>query len=129
MVREVPMSSDLIAVTGATGALGGRVARRLAGAGVSTRLIVRDTARAPDLSAAQVIPTGGYSDRVGLRAALDGVDTLLLVSATESADRVDLHTGAVDAAIEAGVRRIVYVSFVGAGPHATFTFARDHWHT
>ncbi len=29
----------------------------------------------------------------------------------------------------AGVSRIVYVSFVGAGPYATFTFARDHWHT
>jgi uncharacterized protein YbjT (DUF2867 family) len=36
---------------------------------------------------------------------------------------------AVDAAVAAGVKRIVYSSFVGAAPDATFTFARDHWHT
>ncbi len=29
----------------------------------------------------------------------------------------------------AGVERIVYLSFLGASPEATFTFARDHWHT
>jgi uncharacterized protein YbjT (DUF2867 family) len=31
--------------------------------------------------------------------------------------------------VAAGVRRIVYTSLVGAAPGATFTFARDHWHT
>jgi NAD(P)H dehydrogenase (quinone) len=41
--------SDLIAVTGATGVVGGRVARRLADLGVAQRLVVRDPARAPDL--------------------------------------------------------------------------------
>jgi uncharacterized protein YbjT (DUF2867 family) len=40
-----------------------------------------------------------------------------------------LHKTAVDAAAAAGVRRIVYTSFVGAAPDATFTFARDHFHT
>jgi NAD(P)H dehydrogenase (quinone) len=39
------------------------------------------------------------------------------------------HTTAVDAALAAGVERIVYVTFLGAAPDATFTFARDHWHT
>ena len=29
----------------------------------------------------------------------------------------------------AGVRRIVYLSFVGAAVDATFTLARDHWAT
>ena len=29
----------------------------------------------------------------------------------------------------AGVRRIVYLSFLGAAPDATFTLARDHWAT
>jgi NAD(P)H dehydrogenase (quinone) len=121
--------SGLIGVTGATGALGGRVARRLADAGVAQRLLVRDAARAPDLPGAEIVPAGGYGDRSGMRAALGGVETLLLVSATEAADRVALHAAAVDAAVAAGVSRIVYVSFVGAGPYATFTFARDHWHT
>ncbi len=35
----------------------------------------------------------------------------------------------VDAVVAAGVRRIVYTSFVGAAPDCTFTFGRDHFHT
>jgi uncharacterized protein YbjT (DUF2867 family) len=40
-----------------------------------------------------------------------------------------LHKATVDAVVAAGVRRIVYTSLMGAAPGATFTFARDHWHT
>jgi NAD(P)H dehydrogenase (quinone) len=41
-----------IAVTGATGKLGGRVPRRLADAGITQRLLVRDLARPPRLDGA-----------------------------------------------------------------------------
>src|SRR5690606_33091327 len=58
-----------------------------------------------------------------------GIATLFLVSAHEDPDRVGLHTRTVDAAVAAGVTRIVYNSFLNAGPESTFTFARDHWHT
>lgn len=64
-----------------------------------------------------------------MRAALAGVRTFLFVSASESRDRADQQRAVVRAAVEAGVRRIVYVSFVGAGPECTFTFGRDHWWT
>jgi uncharacterized protein YbjT (DUF2867 family) len=117
-----------IAVTGATGGLGGRVARLLAERGVPLRLVVRDPRRAPVLPAAEVV-AGSYDDPAGLRAALDGIETLLLVSATEHPDRIALHASAVGAAAAAGVARIVYTSFLGAAPDSTFTFARDHWHT
>jgi NAD(P)H dehydrogenase (quinone) len=119
----------VIAVTGATGGLGGRVAARLAEHGVPQRLLVRDAARAPDLPRAEVVTFGGYDDPGGLRAALDGVDTLLLVSAAEHPDRVSLHRRGVDAAVAAGVAHIVYTSFQGAAPDSTFTFGRDHFHT
>src|SRR5215216_3319940 len=122
------MSTDgLIAVTGATGGLGGRVARRLAGRGVAQRLVVRDAARAPELDGAEVA-VATYGDGEAMRRALDGVATILLVSASEAADRVKLHTTAVDAAVAAGVERVVYTSFFGAAPDCTFTFGRDHWH-
>jgi NAD(P)H dehydrogenase (quinone) len=117
-----------LAVTGATGELGGRVARRLSGRGVAQRLVVRDPARAPELPGAEVAQAT-YGDGEAMRRALDGVATLLLVSASEDAERVRLHTTAVDAAVAAGVERIVYVSFLACAPDATFTFARDHWHT
>jgi len=118
----------LIAVTGATGELGGRIARRLAERGVDQRVVVRDPARAPDLPGAEAV-VAEYGNVGGLRDALDGVDTLMFVSASETLGRVALHRGVLDAAVTAGVRRIVYTSFVGAAPEATFTFARDHWHT
>jgi NAD(P)H dehydrogenase (quinone) len=117
-----------LAVTGATGEVGGRVARRLAGRGVAQRLVVRDPARAPSLPGVEVAQAA-YGDGEAMRRALDGVATLLLVSASEDAERVRLHTTAVDAAVAAGVERIVYLSFLACAPDATFTFARDHWHT
>lgn len=119
---------ELIAVTGATGGVGGRVARRLAAAGAAQRLVVRDPARAPELPGAE-IAQASYEDTAAMRAALAGARTLFLVSASEHPDRIGLHRSAVDAALVAGVTRIVYVSFLNAGPEATFTFARDHWHT
>jgi NAD(P)H dehydrogenase (quinone) len=123
------MAGERIGVTGATGGVGGRVARRLADHGIEQRLLVRDESSAPNLPHAEVAQYGGYEDGDGLRRALDGIETLLLVSAAEDPARVLLHKTAVDAAVAAGVRRIVYTSFVGAALDATFTFARDHFHT
>jgi NAD(P)H dehydrogenase (quinone) len=123
------VASAEIAVTGATGGLGGRVARLLAEHGVEHRLLVREPSRAPDLGPARVMQFGGYDDAAGMRRALDGARTLFLVSAAEDPDRVALHRSAVDAAVDAGIERIVYTSFVGAAPDSTFTFARDHFHT
>jgi NAD(P)H dehydrogenase (quinone) len=118
----------MIAVTGVTGTLGSRVVERLAGAGdVPLRLVVRDASRAPAVPGAEVVENpGGYADPAGFRAALDGVDTLYLVSAAEAEDRLQQHFDAVDAAVAAGVQRIVYTSFLGAKDDAVFTLVRQH---
>jgi NAD(P)H dehydrogenase (quinone) len=115
----------VIVVSGATGRLGGRVARRLAGAGLRQRLLVRDPGRAPDLPGAEVA-VAEYGDRDAVRRALDGADVVLMVSASESPDRVARHLSFADAAADAGVGHLVYTSFAGAAPDATFTLARDH---
>src|SRR5829696_6970186 len=120
--------TDVIAVTGVTGGLGGRVARRLAERGVRQRLVVRDPGRAPELAGAEVA-AGSYDDPDGLRRAFEGAAALFMVSASEDPDRLRLHANVVDAAVGAGVERVVYTSFHGAGPECTFTFGRDHWHT
>ena len=119
----------MIAVTGATGALGGRVAAGLAELGVTQRLVVRDPSRAPSLPDAEVVGGASYADGDAMRRAFEGADTVLFVSAHEDRNRVDLHRGVVDAAVGAGVERIVYTSFVGAAPDTVFTFGRDHFHT
>ncbi|WP_274561923.1 SDR family oxidoreductase [Streptomyces spiramyceticus] len=125
--------THVIAVTGATGQVGRRVARGLAAADPDARpalrLLCRDPSRLPDLPGAVKAAPAAYGDADAMRAAIDGADTLFLVSAHESADRVREHKSAVDAAVAAGVQRIVYLSLLGAAPDATFTFARDHWHT
>ncbi|MEU4695441.1 SDR family oxidoreductase [Actinoplanes sp. NPDC023714] len=119
------MSLETIAVTGATGQLGGRVARRLGAAGVPMKLLVRDAARAPQLAGAAAV-VAPFADGPAVREALDGVRTVLMVSASETEDRVEQHRTFVDAAADAGVGHLVYISFAGASPDATFTLARDH---
>ena len=118
----------LIATTGSTGRLGGRIARRLAAHGVRQRLVVRDPARAPELPGSEVVQAE-YGDAAAARAALSGADVVLMVSGSESLDRVDQHRTFIDAAAAAGVGHLVYTSFYAASPTAIFTLARDHWAT
>ncbi len=135
----------MLAVTGASGQLGGRVASRLAERGISQRLIVRDAARAPILPGAEIIEASSYGDFEGMLRALTGIRMLFLVSARDrfgvahiSAknhktprpyDRVEQHRIAVDAAAAAGVQHIVYLSVMNAAPDAAFILAHDHFHT
>ena len=118
----------LIAVTGATGRVGGRVARLLADAGTNQRLVVRDPGRAPRLDGAEVV-VASYADTDAVRRALEDVDVVLMVSGSESEHRVDEHRAFVEGARLAGVGQLVYTSFLGAAPDSTFTLARDHWAT
>jgi NAD(P)H dehydrogenase (quinone) len=117
-----------LALTGSSGGIGGRIARRLADRGLPMKLIVRDPARAPSLPDTTVA-VATYGDGDAMRAALEGSDTLFMVSANESKNRADEHRTAVAAAADAGVEHIVYLSFVAAYEDTTFTFGRDHWAT
>jgi uncharacterized protein YbjT (DUF2867 family) len=117
-----------IGISGATGYIGGRTARLLAGSGTRLALVARDPSRAPALPGATVA-RASYDDGDAVRRALQGCAVALMVSASEAADRLAHHLTFVDAAAAAGVRHLVYVSFYGAAPDATFTLARDHWAT
>jgi len=136
---------SMLAVTGATGELGGRVAIRLAGLGIAQRLIVRNPSRMPRLTGAEIVRAASYGDVDGMRRALDGIKTLFLVSARDrfgvahmSAkngtepppySRLQQQVAAVDSAIAAGVNHIVYLSVLNAAPDATFILAHDHFYT
>jgi len=124
----MPGTAPSIAVTGATGRLGGKVAALLAEAGRPQRLVVRRLEQAPRLPLA-TIAIASYDDGPAARRALEGVETVFMVSARESADRVAQHATFIAAAVDAGVQHIVYTSFYGAAADAVFTFARDHFAT
>ena len=91
-----------LAVAGSTGVLGGMVARALRTRGLNPRLVVRDPARAPQWSSADVA-VAAYEDVEAMARALDGVETFFMVSGHEDPDRIALHRRVVDAAQRAGV--------------------------
>ncbi len=114
-----------LALTGATGRLGGRVARLL-GPDVS-RLVARDPSRlTPEQIAGRQVVVASYDDHDATVAALRGVDVLFMVSAAESPVRRAQHRTFIAAAADAGVGHLVYTSFFGASPDAAFTLGRDH---
>jgi uncharacterized protein YbjT (DUF2867 family) len=122
------MTLPPLAVTGSTGHIGGLVAGHLAEAGTPQRLLARTPEKAPALPGAVAVRSSDENTEES-RAALAGVDVLFMVSGAENAERLNQHRAFIDAAAAAGVGHIVYLSFFGAAPDATFTLARDHWAT
>lgn len=106
-----------IAVTGATGQLGRLVIDGLLGAVPREQAVavVRDAGKAADLDVP--VRVAAYEDRDALTAAFADVDTLIFISGSEPGGRVPQHTNVVDAAVAAGVGRVVYTS----APRATDT--------
>ena len=116
----------MIVVTGASGFVGGLVARELAARGEPVRLLVRDAGRAPALDGAEVV-VADYGDSDSLATALHAGDRVFMVSMHQGPElRVPLHRSFVDAAARAGVAHVVYLSFLAAGPDAVFLHARSH---
>ncbi|HSD81872.1 MAG TPA: NmrA family NAD(P)-binding protein [Solirubrobacteraceae bacterium] len=124
----------MLLLCGATGELGGRVARRLADHGAPLRLLVR---RAPDAAFVEElgadIATGDLRDARSLDRAVRGVATVVttvtamgraLSGVPSSVRDVDGRgtLALVDAAERAGVERFVFVSYAGLSDAA----ARRH---
>lgn len=117
------------AVTGATGGLGGSAVGHLIDRGVAPTdivAVVRDRERAAELAERGIeIRLGDYTDPASLRAALAGVDRLLLISSPEVGARVAQHRNVIDAAAEAGVRFIGYTSLLRADS-SSLSLAPEH---
>jgi NAD(P)H dehydrogenase (quinone) len=65
-------------------------------------------------------------DAADLPRVFANVTTLLLISTNAIGRRVAQHEAAIRAARQAGVKRIVYTSFLGAEPRNPALVARDH---
>ncbi|MEO3868911.1 NAD(P)H-binding protein [Nonomuraea sp. B12E4] len=120
----------MIIITGGTGQLGSQIVDRLirrvpAGqVGVS----VRDTDRAGDLAARGVrVRRGDFTDRRSLAKAFEGATQVLIVSTNQTGEAaVAQHVAAIEAARDAGARRILYTSHQGATEDSVFAPMPDH---
>lgn len=117
----------MILVTGASGQLGGLVARKLIDRGQPVRLLSRDPSRLTDFPEAEVA-AGAYEDPAALDRACAGCDAAFVVSGhTEPMIRAKSHGNVFQAAARAGAQYIVYTSFQSAGPASQFPYGRDHY--
>lgn len=115
----------MIAVLGATGRIGARVAAALADRPVDARALVRR----PDAYDGPLPATAAdLRDAEGTRAALDGATRLFLVT-PHGPDQDLLEATAIAAARDAGVRHVVKVSGGAAslGPSGATSTAQAHW--
>jgi uncharacterized protein YbjT (DUF2867 family) len=106
----------VILVTGASGNAGGAVLREVLKTNNPLRAMYRsqeDAAKAPANVPAVI---ADFSDKPSLRRALEGVDTVYLVCSPVR-ELVELEANMVDACREAGVRRVVLNSALGAGDY------------
>lgn len=115
----------MIGITGVTGKLGSKVAQLISEQGISARHLARNPQRAALYDNAELVQAA-FENSLEAVEALKGIDVLLMVSASESPNRLQQHFAFLDAAHEASVKHIVYTSFYNAATEATFTLARDH---
>lgn len=117
-----------VAITGITGHLGRLVIARLKS--IAPSLDVIGLARSPTKAADLGLPTreADYEQPATLARALEGIDTLLLISASEVGKRARQHRNIINAASHAKVKRIVYTSLLHADT-STLNLAGEHLET
>lgn len=122
----------MIVITAASGRLGKAVADELAlkvPVG-SIRLAARSMDKLDDYKQRGFdVVKGDYDDPGTLEKAFEGVDAVLLISSFgTNEERIKQHRSAVDAAVKAGVRHLVYTSSVNPHP-SRFIWAGAHHDT
>jgi uncharacterized protein YbjT (DUF2867 family) len=120
----------VIIVTGATGQLGRQIVERLLTRIPAHRVgvSVRDPQKAQILAAQGVrVRQGSFTDAASLAHAFEGASQVLIISVDKMGQEcVEQHRTAIEAAVAAGARRILYTSQTGAGATSRFQACRDH---
>lgn len=117
-----------IAITGATGQLGRLVVQKLKEKINPGDIVglVRSPEKAADLGI--TVRAADYTQPATLEAALQGIDTLLLISGNDIGHRTAQHANVINAAKKSGVKRIVYTSLLRADT-SSLSLAPEHAQT
>ena len=123
-----------IAVTGASGKLGGATIRFLLERQVAPNSIiavVRDPTKVAELAARGVqVRRGDYTDPKSLESAFRGADKLLFISTSAlGEERMLHHRNIVNAARAAAIGQIFYTSVIKPSADAKFAASPGHFHT
>lgn len=112
-------------ITGATGQLGSIIIDKLKKSFPPDNIValVRSPHKAKDLGVE--IREFDYDKPEGLTKALAGIDNLLLISANEIGKRFGQHSNVIKAAVQAGVKWIIYTSILRADS-STLSLAGEH---
>lgn len=115
-----------VLVTGATGSVGSSLVPELSTRGVPVRVFTRDRDAAVSLFGSEVdYAVGDFDDLSSVERAVEGVDQVFLASPNHP--RQDAWERAfIDAAVGAGVRRIVKLSAIGAEIGSALAFWDIH---
>ncbi len=114
-----------IAITGATGQLGRIVVEKLKVKISADNIValVRSVQKAAGLGVEA--READYDKPETLKPALEGVDTLLLISGSEVGKRATQHQHVIEAAKQTGIKRIVYTSLLHADT-SSLSLAGEH---
>jgi NAD(P)H dehydrogenase (quinone) len=117
-------------ITGASGPFGSGVVRTLVQQhGISPQQLVL-VSRSPDrldewAASGADVRRADFDNGTALTEALRGVDRLLMISTSRVGGRAPQHRTAIEAARDAGVRHVVYTSFVGKAQYPAIS-VREH---
>jgi len=103
------MTQSSILVVGATGQLGTRLVRQLSAAGVKPRALVRSREKGDAIASLATPVLGDLMAPETLMEAFRGADRVFIV-APPAPEMEALERNAIDAAVAAGAKRIVYLS-------------------
>jgi NAD(P)H dehydrogenase (quinone) len=116
----------MILITGGSGRIGRRAAELLGQRGCALRVMTRDPQRIPRAASKEIV-RGDFAVPATLIEAFAGISSALVISGSgKPGERAQLHRNAFEAAAQAGVRHVVYLSLQGASPDSNYPFNRDH---
>jgi NAD(P)H dehydrogenase (quinone) len=123
-------AADKIVISGASGGLAGETIDALLARGVPLENLILVT-RTPEKLASfaqhgATVRAGDFNKPDTLPAAFAGGRQLLLISTSGGGDRVAQHTAAINAARKAGIRHIVYTSYINAVEDNPAAVTHDH---